>query len=225
MGNKVVSMPLDSLHKINIEGWIMRMRLPPGDDPHPLIVLLHGWTGDEKAMWIFAPRLPENAILLAPRGLYPASMGGFEWQENHTRGWPRWDDFLPVIDALLSIFIPENFASADLAQVSLVGFSQGAALAYSLVLLHPERVRSLAGLSGFMPEGAANLILKRPLEGKPVFVAHGKQDVLVPVDRARQAVSLLQQAGAQVSYCEHDVGHKLNAACFRSMQAFFEQTA
>jgi predicted esterase len=53
-------------------------------------------------------------------------------------------------------------------------------------------------------------------------MAHGTLDELVPVVRARQAVALLQQAGAQVDYCEDNVGHKLSATCFRSMQVFFE---
>ena len=208
---------------VDIEGWIMRMHIPPGDEPHPLIVLLHGWTGDENAMWIFAARLPEKAILLSPRGLFPAAVGGYGWQKNQAQGWPRWDDFLPAIDLLLSVLTTVNFPDADLAQLSLVGFSQGAALAYSLALLHPERVSSLAGLSGFMPGGAENLIHRRLLEGKPVFIAHGTRDELVLVERARQSVELLAQAGANVTYCEHDVGHKLSAACFRSMQTFFQR--
>lgn len=84
-------------------------------------------------------------------------------------------------------------------------------------------MHALAGLSGFMPDGTLNLIKDRPLEGTPVFVAHGKQDELVPLERARLSVDVLQNAGAVVSYCEHEAGHKLNAACFRSMQVFFEQ--
>jgi len=47
-------------------------------------------------------------------------------------------------------------------------------------------------------------------------VAHGTQDQLVPIDRARTSIELLEQAGAQVTYCEDEVGHKLSAnACVR----------
>jgi phospholipase/carboxylesterase len=212
----------ESPQLIEIGGWDMRMRIPPGDGPHPLIVLLHGWTGDENSMWIFASRLPEDVFLLAPRGLYPSAAGGFGWEKNEARGWPQLNDFTPAIEILLSALTPMNFPSANLARFSLVGFSQGAALAYSLALLHPERVSSLAALSGFMPEGAEYLISKRPLKGKPVFIAHGSQDTLVPVERAHQSVDLLKRAGAWVTYCEHNVGHKLSADCFRSMQAFYK---
>ena len=104
---------------------------------------------------------------------------------------------------------------------NFVGFSQGAALAYTFALLYPEGVSSLAGLSGFLPDGALTLAKGQPLKRKPIFLAHGTQDELVPVKRARQAVKLLEQAGAQVTYCEDDVGHKLSVSCFRGLESFF----
>ncbi len=105
----------------------------------------------------------------------------------------------------------------------MLGFSQGAALVYSFALKQPDRLRALAGLSGFVPEGASSLAVGHPLKDMAVFIAHGTKDQLVPVERARQGVEVLQQAGAQVSYCEHEAGHKLNADCFRSLQIFFQQ--
>jgi phospholipase/carboxylesterase len=97
----------------------------------------------------------------------------------------------------------------------LVGFSQGAALAYTLTVLYPDSVHRLAALSGFLPAGAETLLLARPVVGKPVFVAHGRQDNLVPVEQARRSVALLKEAGAQITYCETEVGHKVSAECLR----------
>jgi phospholipase/carboxylesterase len=206
---------------ISLDGWTFRQRLPSTAGLHPVIVMLHGWTGDENAMWIFSGRLPQNALLIAPRGLHPTPMGGYGWHP-HKAEWPGVDDFRPAVQGLLDFLTPQNFPQADLTQFYLLGFSQGAALAFSLALLYPERVGAVAGLSGFLPEGAAALSVSLPLKKKPVFMAHGTLDELVPVVRARQAVALLQQAGAQVDYCEDNVGHKLSATCFRSMQVFFE---
>jgi phospholipase/carboxylesterase len=103
----------------------------------------------------------------------------------------------------------------------LIGFSQGAALCYTLALLHPERIRALAALSGFMPGGAEDLLAKRPLAGKPVFVAHGRQDNKIPVEQARRSVALLEGSGAQVTYCESDGGHKISADCLTWLADIF----
>lgn len=202
--------------------WIVKQRKPAGEGPFPVIGMLHGWTGDEDSMWVFASRLPNNAFLIAPRGLYPSPLGGYAWHTQRSSLWPQIDDFAPAVAALLELFTPEHFPGGDFSQLRLVGFSQGAAMTFALGFQHPARVQALAGLSGFLPEGCAELAVGQPLLDKPVFLAHGTQDELVPVEKARLAVTILERAGATVNYCEHDVGHKLNAACFRSMEIFFE---
>jgi phospholipase/carboxylesterase len=205
-----------------IGDWVVRLRVPEGNGPHPVLVMLHGWTGNENAMWIFVRRLPENCMLIAPRGLYETPLGGFGWQPETGQGWPEVDDFRPSIDRLLEFLNTDNFPQGNLSQFRLIGFSQGSALANTIGLLHPEKIVSLAGLSGFLPEDAEKYVDGRPLEGKRAFLAHGSQDDMVPVDRARRAVKLMERAGAQVTYCEDDVGHKLSASCFRALQEFYQ---
>jgi phospholipase/carboxylesterase len=209
--------------KAEIGRWTLRMRIPESPGPHPVVLMLHGWTGDEDAMWVFATRLPKHALLLAPRGIFRASLGGYGWHGKTSSAWPWVDDFRPSMEALLELLTPTNFPDADLDRFRLVGFSQGAALAFSVALSYPERVSSMAVLSGFLPEGAGAMVRDAPLREKHIFMAHGTQDQLVPVERARQAAEILRQAGASVFYCEDDVGHKLSADCFRGMQAFFQR--
>jgi predicted esterase len=44
---------------------------------------------------------------------------------------------------------------------------------------------------------------------------------MVTVDRARASIALLEQAGARVTYCEDEVGHKVSVNCLRALQKFF----
>jgi phospholipase/carboxylesterase len=208
-----------------LDGWTLRRSVPDVPGPHPLMLLLHGWTGNEDVMWIFANRLPKNALMVAPRGLFPTALGGYGWQPTLGRSWPDLGDFRPAMDSLWALLTAKNFPTADQGQIGLVGFSQGAALSYSLALAYPERVATIAGLSGFAPGGVETLIRSQPLAGKAIFMAHGTQDELVPVQRARQARQTLIEAGAQVTYCEDEVGHKLSASCFRGMEKFFARLA
>jgi hypothetical protein len=46
------------------------MREPEDTGPHPVMALIHGWTGDE-FMWIFANRLPKDQLLIAPAACMP----------------------------------------------------------------------------------------------------------------------------------------------------------
>ena len=202
--------------------WMVMQQTPPGNDPHPVLLLLHGWTGDESVMWVFTRRLSERYLMIAPRGIFQTSSGGYGWQPKISQKWPEVADFRISSEALLELLNQKNFPAADFSNISGIGFSQGAALMFTFALLHPQRIKALAGLAGYLPEDAHYLVNEKPLSKKRIFIAHGRLDDRVPVEKAREAVEILTQAGAQVSYCEEDVGHKLSASCFRSMESFFD---
>jgi phospholipase/carboxylesterase len=214
----------NDLQTLEVGEWVIRYRAPDGKGPHPVIWLVHGWTGDEDSMWVFASRLPDDYLLLAPRGLYTTPMGGYGWHAmTEGKVWPWVDDFRPAVEKLMTLMEtwPSTAPPADFSSFRLAGFSQGGALAYAFTLLHPNRVIALAGLASFLPDGASAYLQLGTLAGLPVYISHGISDNLVPIARARQAAQLLDQAGAQVTYCESDVGHKLSAECFKGMEVFF----
>jgi phospholipase/carboxylesterase len=217
---------INELKTLEIDDWIIRYRVPVGGGPHQVVWLLHGWTGDEDSMWIFASRLPEHFLLLAPRGIFTTPIGGFGWHTlKDKKGWPHVHDFHPAIDALglLMDNWPSSAPQADFSTFRIAGFSQGGALAYSIALLHPSRIIALAGLASFLPDGSAEFLRNSHLQDIPIYISHGINDPLIPVARARQAVQQLDQAGAVVHYCESDVGHKLSADCFKGMEIFFKE--
>ena len=214
-----------SVQKLQIEHWTVRVRKPEGEGPHPIMLLLHGWMGDENAMWVFASRLPKNLLLVAPRAPHPAPNQGYSWINHRSAAFATLADFDPAVDALLDLLaLRPGAPNQDFGEISLLGFSQGAALAYAFAARHPDRVRSLAGLAGFVPHGVEALCPGHPFSGKPIFVAHGTQDQIVPVTMARQGVRILERCGAHVTYCEDQVGHKVSAGCFRAMDGFFRKT-
>ena len=208
------------------QNWTIRYRLPNGEGPFPVIWLLHGWTGDEDSMWIFASRLPKEYLLLAPRGLFTTPMGGYSWHRiSDNKIWPSVDDFRPAVNELTSLMDnwPASAPAADFSRFRMAGFSQGGAMAYSFSMLNPKPIIALAGLATFLPEDSAKYLHPMRLKDIPIYISHGVKDNLVPVTRARIAVEQLEQAGAQVQYCESDVGHKLSAEWFKGMEVFFNR--
>lgn len=207
------------------QGWTLRLR-PASEPPARLMLMLHGWTGDENSMWVFGRDLPPNYLLLAPRAPHAAQPGGYSWRPyvEGTHGRPSAEMMRPSAEALIRL-VDEYSASVgvDAAQFDVMGFSQGAAMTNLLSLLYPQRIRRVGVLAGFVPGGLDELAAARPLAGKPFFVAHGTQDELVPIERARQSIALLETAGAQVTYCEAEVGHKVSADCMRALKKFFQE--
>jgi phospholipase/carboxylesterase len=208
-------------------GWTMRVRHAM-EEPARFMLLLHGWTGDENSMWIFTNRFPADMWIAAPRAPHASKEGGYSWRPLHSvqdSGWglPTLSDLKPAAEGLIRL-VDNVSASAgvDASQFEVAGFSQGGALANVLTLLYPQRIRKAAVLAGFMPAGVDDLLESRALAGKHFFVAHGTQDNLVPFERARGSIELLEKGGAQVTFCEAEVGHKLSADCLRALEAFFK---
>jgi phospholipase/carboxylesterase len=209
---------------IQFGDWTMRVRKSKSANPR-LLVLLHGWTGDENSMWIFTRGLPSNYWMIAPRAPHAADPSGFSWRppQVSTFGWPSLETLLPAAEGLIKL-IDEYTASVklDARQFDLMGFSQGAAMTNLMGILHPGRIRKMGVLAGFVPAGLEDLIAQKPLAGKNIFVAHGTHDQMIPIDRARASMAFLEQAGAQITYCEDEVGHKLSANCLRSLETYLK---
>lgn len=207
---------------ISFKNWTLRVR-PASQGPARLLLLVHGWTGDENSMWVFVRNFAAQYWIMAPRAPYATKPSGYSWQPHkleHER--PTFADLRDAVDQLLNLV--DGYAaehSLDATHFDVMGFSQGAALVSLLALLHPERIERAGILAGFVPDGVQPLVNSRPLQGKPFFVAHGTRDERVPIDVARHSVTLLEVAGATVTYCEDEVGHKLSARCLKALEAFF----
>src|SRR5262249_25864041 len=71
----------------------------------------------------------------------------------------------------------------------IVGFSQGAVLAYALAARHPDEIIAAFPVSGAFP---------RPLWPKgasaPVHALHGTADTMLPIDLSREAVKAFPNA-------------------------------
>lgn len=217
---------MDEPRDLTVGDWTLKVRVPADNIPHPPIFMIHGWTGDEKSMWVFASRIPRNSLLIAPRAKYPSrhpEFGGYSWVQERGQNYSSLDMFQPAVvsfDDLLSEL--PGVLPGEYNQFGLLGFSQGAAFSYAFALRHPQRVTRLASLAGFLPSETSNLM---PLAPIPIFIAHGIEDETVPVSMARSAKSSLEAAGVHVSYCESESGHKLGANCAKQLGEFFESAS
>ncbi len=207
---------------VEFEGWTLRVL--PAKNPKRLMLLIHGYTGDENSMWVFAQGLPSHYWMVAPRAPHPADAGGFTWRPLHRLDFsqPSLDQLRPPAEALIRLVDAYQASTGiDASVFDVMGFSQGAVMCNVLSFLFPERIRKAGILAGFVPSGLEELTPQRPLDGKPFFVTHGTKDDTVTIDRARDSIRLLEEAGAQLTYCEDKVGHKVGARCLAALKNFF----
>ncbi len=212
-------------------------RLRRGQPHGGLIVMLHGLSGDEKVMWIFDHALPRSATVIAPRAPYASEFGGYSWARVVARDDLDQVDFQEAIDQLAR-FLREVIAlyQVDPQRVIVMGFSQGAALSYAFSQTHPELLRGVIALAGFLPRvnehSSAPLrsihAVSQPSAGQSAFprylIIHGTRDEAVPIERAREARSILEHRGAAIEYHEHRVGHKVSAQGMQEIARWVAET-
>jgi len=94
----------------------------------------------------------------------------------------------------------------DPGNIVAVGYSNGANIAGSMLLLYPQSLRAAVLLSPMLPLKPEQM---PNLKSVAVFVAAGRADPIVAPENTRQLVLLLEQAGADVTEHWHQGGHEL----------------
>lgn len=116
---------------------------------------------------------------------------------------------MALVEALIG---RERARGVAASRIVLMGFSQGCAMTLLSGLRHAERLGGLAGLSGYLPLAAATAAERHPANAAtPVFLAHGRDDDIVPITRAAAARDALVALGQPVEWHEYAMPHSVCA--------------
>jgi phospholipase/carboxylesterase len=173
-------------------------------------------------MSIFTSNLSLDYWILSPRAPYVASPNGYSWRDRTSvQDWPSVEAFLPSSQALMEMIDQwTEVNQLDISTIDIAGFSQGAALTFTLGLLYPDRIGKMGILAGFAPLGVEGILKPLMFINKTFFVAHGTLDQIVPVEMVERTLHLLKNAGAQVIYSESQVGHKLSSEGLKAFEQY-----
>ena len=204
-------------------GWVANYKPAENKSSSKLLIMLHGWTGDENSMGVFIKGLNSDFHIIAPRAPFDAIPSGYSWINPVRDGeFPDWSMFLPTASRFMEqINSWLNLISiATMTKPILLGFSQGAAMALVLGISYPTNFSRVAAISGFLPKGY--VISSSPSFLPDFYIAHGTNDTIVPVENSWQTVSYLNQLGANVIYCESDAKHRMSLKCLPGLMAFLQ---
>ena len=178
-------------------------RYVPGAAARPLL-LLHGTGGDENDLLDLGTALAPGVALLSPRGqVLEGSMNRFF--RRFAEGVLDIDDMKLRTHALAD-FLTEARKTYSLGAPVALGFSNGANIAASLLLLRPE---SLAGAALLRATYAFEPDPLPDLREKPALIVSGGFDAMMSLDDAKKLASVLEKAGAPVTHRVLRAGHGL----------------
>ena len=96
------------------------------------------------------------------------------------------------------------------SRIVLAGFSQGCAVTLLTGLRHGERLAGLVGMSGYLPLAASTAAERSAANADvPIFLAHGRQDPVVPLPRAVASRDALRALGYAVDWHDYAMPHSV----------------
>ena len=95
--------------------------------------------------------------------------------------------------AIEALIAQEKSRGIAADRIILAGFSQGCAMTLQTGLRHPEKLAGLLCLSGYVPINATLAAERNAAnQNTPIFMAHGRGDPIIPIDRAEKSRDLLK---------------------------------
>jgi predicted esterase len=118
-------------------------------------MMLHGWSGDEKVMWVLETTVPSGSTIVTLRAPLEIAGGGYQWLASRDALDSEMDDYRSAVDALvLTVNDLSSRFGIDPASWIFMGFSQGAATALAYATMASSPSSTLGAMStGFKPPG------------------------------------------------------------------------
>jgi phospholipase/carboxylesterase len=204
-----------------------------GENPVATIIIMHGLGADGGDFFPIAEQIDLSAVgpvrFLFPNApAIPVTInGGYvmpAWYDILGTDLPRREDEAGLrqsqqaIETLISNEIARGIPAS---KIVLAGFSQGCAMAYMTGLRFGQRLAGIAGLSGYLPL-AEKFATERASANQttPIFMAHGRQDPMVSLERALAAHKTLTGLGYDVEWHDYPMEHSVCMEEIRDLRAW-----
>lgn len=194
--------------------------LESGKSPRHCVIWLHGLGADGQD---FAPVAGELELPVPVRYLFPHAPqrpvtinGGYvmrAWYDIATQDiGARQDeagirDSQAAVEALIAREVARGIPPQD---IYLAGFSQGGAIALHTALRQQSPLGGVLALSTYLPlAGNAAAEIREGALRTPVFMAHGRDDTVVPYALGDASRETLLRLGCQVEWHEYAMPHSV----------------
>ena len=182
----------------------------------PLLVMMHGYGTDESRMVNLFDYLPAEFTCAALRAPMPIAEG---------YGWFLLDyfltnDFADVIAAANSVFSWIDSVRSLHTSVSLLGYSQGMAMASTLLRLRPRGFPAVVGLSGFVLDNDLLALSESFDERPPFFWGRDKADLVINGDATAYTEEWLNTHTRLTARTYPGMGHAMSKAEMVDVSAF-----
>lgn len=189
------------------------------DDNKTTLVLLHGTGGNEEDLIPIGQFLAPDAALLGIRGkVLEGAMPRF-FRRLSEGVFDEADLIFRTHELARFIEDAAKMYALNPERLVAVGYSNGANIAASLLLLEPTILSAAVLFRSMLPLNPEKLA---DLQGKHVLIQSGRHDPVIPASNSERLAELLKQAGAEVALNWQNTGHGLTNPEFVTAKKWLE---
>lgn len=198
-------------------------------DKNPLLLLLHGYGSNENDLFSFSNELPEEYFVISARAPYDLQFGSYAWYAiNFDADQNKFSDHeQAMLSRELVVKFIEELKSKypiDSSNITLIGFSQGSILSYSIALSYPNIVQRVGALSGYLNiDITTENYQNNDFSNLKIFTSHGTVDQVIPVEWARKTDPILKSLGINSTYKEYPIGHGVSPQNFFDLKNWLQE--
>jgi predicted esterase len=186
-------------------------------------LLLHGTGGNEQDLIPLANELDKRAAILSPRGKVLENGIAPRFFRRLAEGVFDLEDLKFRTNELADFVIDASKTYGfDLQHILAVGYSNGANIAASMLLLRPEILSSAILFRAMVPLVPQTL---PNLSGKRIFMSSGLMDPIVSLDETDRLFGLFKKAGANILLSWQESGHELTMDEIRKAREWLVHSA
>ena len=179
-----------------------------------IIFLLHGYGSNEEDLFSLKEFIPSNHIIISLRAPISIGFNSYAWYsinfENNIDRWINIDEAINSKNIIINdILLHVEDLGFKNKKVSLLGFSQGAILTWSLGIEYPCLIKKILPLSGFYHSEITNFNSNSKFKLE-CFSSHGIHDPVIPISWARKGIEFLKKDNINIVFREYKSGHEIN---------------
>ncbi|WP_370947282.1 alpha/beta hydrolase [Amycolatopsis sp. cg5] len=194
------------------------------------IIWLHGIGQDNDALLPIAEKL--GLARAGVRGVFPRAPERLRSKTKNipVRAWFDQNiynlgdadlDTLAAAESQLRQLVAAEAEQVGADRVLLAGFSQGAAMALLTALRYPERLAGALLYAPYLVTGTRLTSTLAPSNaGLPVWIGHGRDDLVIPVQIGGRAREILRMQGYPVEWHWYPAGHVPFEGALDDVRAF-----
>ncbi len=215
---------------------VEKIEYETGSDPTWAVIWLHGLGADGHDFEPVAPQLgfsdqPAVRFVFPHAPVRPITInGGMSmrgWYDIREMAINRQEDRAgleesqQIVESLIAI---ENQRGIPSERIFLAGFSQGGAVSLFTGLRHAEKLAGIIALSTYLPDAGSTEAERHPANHtRPILMAHGIGDPIIPLIMAEDSRDTLNSMGYQTEWLSYPMEHSVCMEEIRDIAGFLRR--